>query len=240
MSRAPIALLTDFGLSDHYVGTMKGVILGLAPEARVVDLCHDVPPQDVAAAAFRLRAAAPYFPTGTIFVCVVDPGVGSERRIVWARGKSGRQYLAPDNGLLSWLDEGLDELRSVENAEWRLRPTSATFHGRDVFAPAAARLSRGEDPARLGPAIETIQAFEWPQDAVVAVDRFGNAITSVREAGRVRFRGKAVPVKRTYADAEPGTPLALVGSSGLLELSVAGGSFARDFGAKVGDRVQRD
>lgn len=236
----PVALLTDFGLSDHFVGTMKGVISCLAPEARVIDVCHDVPPRDVPAAAFRLRAAAPYFPPGTIFVCVVDPGVGSARRIVWARAKSGRQYLAPDNGLLSWVDEGFEELRSVENAAWRLRPTSATFHGRDVFAPAAARLWRGEDPAELGPKIEEIDAFPWPEDAVVAIDRFGNAVTSVPSANTVRFGGKTLDVRRSYSDVPAGKPLALVGSSGYVELSVRDGSFAKEFKAKVGDSVDHD
>lgn len=237
--KGPIVLLTDFGLSDHYVGVMKGVICGLAPEASVIDLCHDLPPQDVRSAAFRLRAAAPYFPADSIFVCVVDPGVGSPRRVLWARGESGRQFLAPDNGLLGWLVEPVVQARSVENAAWRLAGASTTFHGRDVFAPAAARLWRGESSDELGPAVSDWAKLSWPRGEIVAIDRFGNAVTSVASARRLRYRGRDLgPLRSHYAEVEKGQPLALVGSSGLVELSVRDGDFARTFSARVGDAIE--
>lgn len=237
--KGPIVLLTDFGLCDHYVGVLHGVLASLAPEARVIDLCHEVPPQDVRAGAFRLRAAAPFFPAGSIFVCVVDPGVGSGRRILWARGETGRQYLAPDNGLLGWVAEPLAQVRSVDNPAWRLPQVSCTFHGRDVFAPAAARLWRGQPAEELGPVVSEWTKLAWPRAEIVAVDRFGNAVTSVPAGPRgLVFRGKRFPVKDHYAAVAPGKPAAVAGSSGLLELSVRDGSFARRYRVKVGEPVE--
>ncbi|MDE2238229.1 MAG: SAM-dependent chlorinase/fluorinase, partial [Elusimicrobia bacterium] len=146
---AVIALLTDFGLQDPYVGVMKGVIADLAPRAKVVDLCHGLPPQDVRGAALFLRQSAPYFPKATLFVVVVDPGVGSDRRVLYARTRR-HSFLAPDNGALSWLPDPVLEWRSVVRRSLFLAQVSSTFHGRDLFAPVAARLSRGLPPSRLG------------------------------------------------------------------------------------------
>lgn len=216
---------------------MKGVILARAPKAALVDLAHGVAPGDVRAAAFALRSSVRFFPRGTLFVCVVDPGVGSARRALWAR--SGEHaFLAPDNGLLSWC--GAREWRSVTNASLFLKPLSGTFHGRDVFAPAAAFLLRGGSPARLGPAIRDPARLPWPKSEIVAFDRYGNAITSVpaRPAQRVVFKHRNLgPVRTHYAAARPGQPLAVAGSSGLVELSVRDGDFRSRFHAAPGDPV---
>lgn len=233
-----IALLTDFGLQDPFVGVMKGVIAGIAPEARVIDLCHGVPPQDVRAGALHLRASAPFFPDSTLFVAVVDPGVGSARRIVFARTKR-HWFLAPDNGLLSWLTEPVVDWRLVDNAKLFLPNVSSTFHGRDIFAPVAARLAAGLDPHDLGPELEQpAVVLPWPKDEIVAFDRFGNAITSIeRPVKEIRHKGKTIPVKKTYADVAEGEMLAVYGSSGLLEISVRNGDFAARSAARRGEII---
>ena len=206
---------------------MKGVIAGLAPDARVVDLCHEVPAQDVSTAALHLRAAVPYFPEGTVFVCVVDPGVGTKRRILLAKTKR-HYFLAPDNGLLSWIPERVLEWKSVKYKD----PPSTTFHGRDVFAPLAAKCPDIEGKAISDPILRP-----WPKDRIVGFDRFGNALTSLKSAKTVAFGRYRIPVVRTYSDVAEGEPLAIVGSSGLIELSVRNGDFARRFSAKTGDKV---
>ena len=218
MSQPLITLTTDFGLEDNFVGVMKGVIAGIAPEARVVDLSHAVPPQDVAAGAFVLVTGFAYFPEGTVHVAVVDPGVGSARRAI-ALQAGGYFFVGPDNGLLGyalaalaeagqlegrwqdgWWELGGDA-RAVELTEWAYwRPmVSQTFHGRDVFAPVAAHLVRGVPLAELGPAVDRVQALALPRPEpegdgwrgnVVYVDRFGNLITNLRdgELGGTRWR----------------------------------------------------
>ncbi|MBI4345340.1 MAG: SAM-dependent chlorinase/fluorinase [Elusimicrobia bacterium] len=253
MAPPGIALLTDFGLSDPFVGVMKGVLLARAPGVPVVDLTHGIAPQDVRQAAFALRQSTPHFPEGTLFVCVVDPGVGSDRRILWARG-ARHQYLAPDNGLLSWLaGERLRELRAVTNADLFLKPVSATFHGRDVFAPVAAALASGLDPKRLGPRVSTLARLPWPtprrgraavRGVILAFDRFGNAVTNLTpgdlpRGARLRHRGADVgPLRSHYAAVPVGGLLALAGSSGFVELSVRDGDFSRRAGARTGDAVE--
>lgn len=248
----PVVLLTDFGGRDHFAGVMKGVILGRDPRARVLDLSHDVPPQDVEAAAFILKAGVPYFPQGSLFVVVVDPGVGSGRGIIWARSKR-HSFLAPDNGVLSWIaeDEPFLEIRSVSERRLWLSPVSPTFHGRDIFAPVAGRLSRGLSPARLGPKTSKIVKLPFPRvergpggvlGRVIAVDCFGNAVTNLkpRHVGTrsVFFKGRTLGTVRThYAAARPRAALALYGSSGFLELSVRGGSFSERFKGRAGDKV---
>jgi S-adenosylmethionine hydrolase len=226
-----IALLTDFGHQDPFVGIMKGVIAGLAPKATVIDLCHEVPPQTVRVGALFLRQAVPYFPKGTVFCAVVDPGVGGARRALAARSKD-HFFVGPDNGLFSWVDIAeARELKPVKGA-------SATFHGRDVFAPAAARLSAG---GWRGVAGERVQPVRLPQpfNEILAFDRFGNAVTSIEEGPRaVRYRSRVFEVKRTYSDAKEGQELAYVGSTGLIELAVRNGNFAAKRGAKRGDRIE--
>lgn len=264
---AIITLTTDFGLADSYVAAMKGVILSINPEATIVDVSHDIQAQSIEQAVFLLSAAAPYFPPGTIHVSVVDPEVGTERRAL-VLVTPQFVFVAPDNGLLSAaLPEAARDaarppaspvplppaFRCFELVEERFqrRPVSATFHGRDIFAPAAAHLSLGADPSDFGPEVTEVMALppfrgiERPGGSVLGrvlhVDRFGNAITSVRAdqapnvlsvtAGRRRIPG----LVRTYAEAMG--PVALIGSSGFLEIAVPGGSAARELCLAVGDTV---
>ncbi|RMG16083.1 MAG: hypothetical protein D6731_06885 [Planctomycetota bacterium] len=250
-----ITLLTDFGTRDVYAGVMRGVIANLAPRARVIDLTHEVRPQAVADAAFLLEAAAPYFPWGTVHVAVVDPGVGSERRILCAR-TSRATYLAPDNGLLSRVLERDPPARvvSVENRVYFLPEVSHTFHGRDIFAPVAAHLAQGLDPCRLGPEVDAIVPLELPRARerepgvieahIIYADRFGNLVSDVAvgdvpaiaeaELGGVRIAG---PLCKRYVDRDPGQLLLLEGSTGLLEVSVNQGSAQEALGAAVGDEL---
>ncbi len=254
-----VSLLTDFGLRDAYVGILHGVIAGLAPAVRVVDLCHEVPPQAVAQAGYLLASAAPYFPPGAVHVAVVDPGVGSARRILCAE-TARATFLAPDNGLLTraLAQDPPRRVVSVEDPRHFLPDPSPTFHGRDVFAPVAARLATGLDPGALGPEVETWTRL--PDDAprslgpgrlaaeVVHVDRFGNLITSHRPgaAGVARARVGAAaggvtvegPLARCYAERPAGSPLLLVGSTGHLEVSVRDGSAADLLRAGAGTAVE--
>lgn len=246
-----IALLTDFGLRDWFVGAMKGVIAGIAPRAQVIDITHDIPPGDVRAGAFALWAAAPAFPKGTIFLAVVDPGVGGPRLPLLVEA-GGFRFVGPDNGLLDWAAAGGRRIRALRNPAYRRKETSATFHGRDIFAPAAAHLARGARPASFGPALEAMEELprpkprrgpRGPQGEVLYVDRFGNAITSLAPAdlpsgtGALRCRGRLFPLQPCYAQAGAGKPLAVTSSCGLMELAISGGSAASAFGLSRGDRV---
>lgn len=252
-----ISLLTDFGRTDAYAGVLHGVIAGIAPGARVVDLTHDVAPQDVAGAAFLLDAAAPYFPPGTIHVCVVDPGVGSARRILCVTTPRAT-YLAPDNGLLTRVlaREPRPTVRSVENRALFLPEVSRTFHGRDVFAPVAAHLAEGLDPAELGPEVDDPVRLPLPHERplapgqmtgeVIHVDRFGNLITNLLTGALGRaVRGARVstvevrgPVSESYAERAEGDLLLITGSTGLLEVSVRGGSARERIGVGRGAPVE--
>ncbi|MBI5444961.1 MAG: SAM-dependent chlorinase/fluorinase [Deltaproteobacteria bacterium] len=247
-----IALTTDFGLEDAYVGIVKGVVLGLCPGATVVDVSHAVPPQDVLAGCLTLEAARPYFPPDTIHLAVVDPGVGTDRRALLAVTGHG-SFLAPDNGLLSFLDAAeIRDLRSVENPAYRLRPVSRTFHGRDVFAPAAAHLAAGAPSSSFGPPLAEMVRLPLPRarmtpeglaGTILSFDRFGNALTSIRageisyDARTLRVRDEAIPVVPTYASVSEGSPLALVGSSGRLEVAVRNGSARERLRLQSGDPV---
>ncbi|HVP58141.1 MAG TPA: SAM-dependent chlorinase/fluorinase [bacterium] len=254
-----IALLTDFGEADWYVGVLKGVILGVNPEARVIDVTHAIPRHDARAASFALVASRKFFPPGTIFVVVADPGVGGPRKILCATS-GGRTYLAPDNGALAEvLDaDGYEDLVSVENPCFMLQPVSPTFHARDVFAPVAAHLSLGLPVGQLGPKLDSfVRGEARPPEvrgnsAVVAirwVDSFGNLITNcpAELAGELAARwggiaanagpARAIGFAKTYEDVSPGAPLCLVGSSGFLEISIRGGSAARELGLGLGGAV---
>jgi len=231
-----ITLTTDFGLKDPYVGVMKGVLLAICPEARLVDLAHDLPPGNVEQAAFALLLARPYFPPGTVHLAVVDPGVGTERALVAIRTPD-HFLVGPDNGLFSYfLEEARDwEARRLENKDLFLPEISRTFHGRDILAPAAAHLARGFDFSRVGPPapdlvrLPALAPRVTPETAtgrVVYVDRFGNLITNIPNrlcqdrplvliAGPVALEGLA----RAYADVPPGRYLALPGSAGFLEIA---------------------
>jgi S-adenosylmethionine hydrolase len=244
-----ITLTTDFGSSDGYVGTMKGVILSIAPDARLVDISHEIAPQNIRQAAYVLRAAAPYFPTGTIHLAVVDPGVGSTRRALAI--KSSRAFwVGPDNGLFTLLlaDEPDAACHAITNTQYLLPDIGSTFHGRDVFAPVAAHLARGVELATLGPRINDPVTFEIPTPIqqsdgswlghVLYADHFGNLITSVasrslESMGNVEITigsRRITRICRTFTDAAPGELIALVGSSGHLEISVVNGNAAQTLG----------
>lgn len=263
-----VTLLTDFGASDPYVGVLKGVILSINPDATVVDICHEVMPQNIEEGAFLLASALPYFPRGTVHLAVVDPGVGTERRPL-ALVTPEAILVGPDNGLLSAAlpDDARSSARPgptrvplppgfaayvLANPNYHRHPVSATFHGRDIFAPVAAHLSLGLDPQALGPAAGDMLALP-PFRAVVRadgslagrvlhVDHFGNLITSIRgdqihsTRVTVQLLGHTVHgLAPTYAHSEGLT--ALIGSSGFLEIAQSGASAARELGAMPGDPV---
>jgi S-adenosyl-L-methionine hydrolase (adenosine-forming) len=258
MSRPTIAFLTDFGTRDHYVGAMKGAALSVCSDATLVDITHDIPPQDVFAGALELAAACPYFPPATIFVAVVDPGVGSTRRAIAAEA-GGFRFVAPDNGLLSVALRGLKTGHVVElaNPHYARPHVSRTFEGRDRFAPAAGWLATGVALSEFGPRVHDLVQLRVPGAAVSAqslwgevllVDRFGNLVTSIDRDSFDRFAGVA-PVQiavgphridglvSTYADAPHGGTCALFGSSGRLEICVNGGSAAERLGLSRGAPV---
>lgn len=226
-----VTLLTDFGTRDPYVGVMKGQILKGCPQARMVDLTHEVPPQNVVSAAFMVAKNYHWFPAGTVHLVVVDPGVGSSRAA--AAAQVGDHYFVfPDNGVLQWVLERTPEYRAV--ALPVPQSASSTFHGRDVFAPAAGRLAAGADLDELGPELkELVSLEELPEPSeVVWVDHFGNLITRVGRRGDlkgVEIDGVEVPLRATYTEVERGQPLALWGSDDQLEISVREGSAAEYF-----------
>ena len=253
-----ITLLTDFGLEDGYVAAMKGVIAGIAPDADVVDVTHLIPPQDVASGRFRLLTVTPYFPPGTVHLAVVDPGVGTRRRALAVRSSSGSLLVGPDNGLLLGALEADPAVAAVELSEprfWRTPAPSATFHGRDVFAPVAAHLARGVALELLGPAValDSLVSVELPpwrpvpggaEGAVQAVDRFGNLISNVPGtvlsgvgAWTASIAGRTVTGRGTYGDVPPGEALALVGSHGFVEIAVRQGSARNALEASIGMAV---
>lgn len=258
MARPVIALLTDFGTRDHYAGTMKGVALGICPDATFVDITHDIPPHDVLAGALELVASYRYFPVGTIFLVVVDPGVGSTRRPI-AGEAGGHRFVAPDNGVLTLAFKETPPERVVELTERRYaRSTvSRTFEGRDRFAPAAAWLAKGIDLSGLGRVLTTWHTLDVPEPAlaedrivgeVLRVDRFGNLVTNLdrhiferfASAGSIEIVAGTQAVGKvvaTYADAEPGTVCALFGSSEHLEVAVNGGSASERLNLARGARV---
>lgn len=242
MSAPIVTLTTDFGARDGYVGAVKGVILLRCPDARLVDLAHDLPAGDIAAAAYALGDAAPYFPPETVHLVVVDPGVGSERRgLACAIGP--HRFVAPDNGVLTCVLARGEPVHAValERPErWRADP-SPVFHGRDVFGPVAGALAAGAALDSFGRAIEGARLVRLPLaearregDAwigtVVHVDRFGNLATSIRigglAGGTAEVAGRLAPAGRTYADVAPGALVALCGSNGRLEIAVRDGSAA--------------
>ena len=266
---AIITLTTDFGLADAYVAAMKGVILTINAAAKIVDICHNISPQNVSQAAFVLNTAFQFFPEHTIHVVVVDPGVGTERRAILLRTPRF-DFVAPDNGALSYVIEPFlkepprrdrgqvklpPELKavSITRPEFWHSPASATFHGRDIFAPVAARLSLGASPEKFGEDIDAITAlpghhpYRKSADTLVGrivhIDHFGNLITSFKledlpeEPFIVEASSRLISeMSRTYAEGEG--LLALIGSSGYLEIAVKGGN-ARDFlKAVVGDEVK--
>ncbi|HUN59838.1 MAG TPA: SAM-dependent chlorinase/fluorinase [Candidatus Binataceae bacterium] len=259
----PIVLLTDFGYRDHYAGVMRGVIATIAPAARVIDLTHGIPPQSVVAGAIALTQSWRYFPPRTIFVGVVDPGVGTDRLSLAIETASGARFIGPDNGLLTLAADEAGIKRAVELRDpcYRLASVSSTFHGRDIFAPAAAYLSSGVRLSSFGPPVGSVIRLDPTAGAeevgatlcgsVIYIDGFGNLITNLGyprvNSFAARFRGRRLLVRirrgapisilKSYGDAAPGAPLATFGSFGLLELAIRDGSAAAHFAAAIGTRV---
>jgi S-adenosylmethionine hydrolase len=254
MKRSIITLTTDFGLADHFAGVMKGVILGICPAARIVDITHEVSAFDVAGAAFVVAESYAWFPRGAVHVVVIDPGVGTARRPILAEA-AGQFFLAPDNGVLSMvLAREKHKVRAITNEKLFLKPVSATFHGRDIFAPVAAHLAGGLAPARAGKLIKDYLRLEFHKPvrtgrrawtgAVLKIDHFGNLITNFHidefpamlsrpfqlAIGARRLTG----LESTFAEGPAGEPVLVVGSSGYIEVAVNQGSAARLLGVEAG------
>jgi len=247
-----VALLTDFGTRDWYVACLKGVILRICPRAHLLDITHDVPPYDIVGGAFTLAAAAPWLPLGTVCVCVVDPGVGTARRILAAHA-DGRTFIGPDNGLLSLVLARATQRRIVHvtNRAYWLPQVSRTFHGRDIMGPVAAHVARGVPLSRLGPTISRYTALPLPPlkrtsttvtASVGYIDRFGNLITTLPAeqlvpGARVTYKGRRCRVVSAYGAGKAGELIAVAGSTGYIEVAVRNGSAATRCRARVGDRL---
>lgn len=252
-----ISLLTDFGIADYFVGAVKGAILSVNPEAVIADITHEIAPQDIVAGAFTLLAAYKTFPTGTIHVAVVDPGVGSTRRPIIVSG-NGQFFVGPDNGLFTYIYDREPAHQVVHvTAEKYFRPDpGSTFHGRDIFAPVAAALSNGVKPREFGPMID--DAVRLPvslepevlkngdvRARIIHIDRFGNCVTNItrdlinsEQSASLLINRKTVRKFRNfYGEDSTNTPFAIWGSAGFLEISVNGGSAAKVLRAKRGDVV---
>lgn len=250
-----VTLLTDFGESDWYVSAVKGVILTRFPSCKLIDVTHRIWPGDIYNGAYVLKQTYAYFPAGSVHMAVVDPGVGGARRPLLVE-TSGQWFVGPDNGLFGPVlqEEGGGVVRHLQNEEFFLHPVSSTFHGRDVFAPVAAYVASGEEVANLGPVIEDWIRLEIPRpqyekDEVVGqityVDRFGNGITNIRWDDIVKHLGGTAcdvlvgtlalrGIRGTYVDAPKGQPLAVIGSSGFLEISIHGGNAQTELGLESG------
>ena len=261
MARPIVTFTSDFGHQDWFVGVVHGVVLGLAPDAHVVDLHHGIQPGAIGRGAFVLEAAAPDFPPGTVHLAVVDPGVGTDRRAL-AVSARGQFFVGPDNGLLEWALAAPDAIvHSLTEEQWFRRPVSRTFHGRDVFAPVAAHLARGVPVSTFGERVRNPVRLQKPQPVlhdgaleghVVAIDRFGNALTDLTAETLVKAFGSDAQdeqfeislfersihgLARSYGDAPVGTLVAILGSSGRIEIAQVGGDAAERLGLGERDPV---
>jgi S-adenosylmethionine hydrolase len=248
-----ITLTTDFGTRDWFVGSLKGVILDVNPGITIVDITHDIPAGDIRAGAFALLACYRCFPQNTVHVAIVDPGVGSRRPAIGVK-TSRYLFVGPDNGVLSFAVacEQIVEIRRLDNAAYFRKPVSRTFHGRDVFAPVAAKLTQDIPFESLGEKLNDCLRLDWPQarsagdgihGEVMYIDHFGNAITNIewsgKSPGKVCVPGRLqCDIREFYQDAAPGQPLAVRGSSGFLEIAVNGGNAAQMFGLTPGNAVE--
>jgi len=252
---AIITLTTDFGTQDAYVATIKGVILGINPEATIVDICHSIEPQNIAQAAFIIVTACDYFPKNTIHMVIVDPGVGSQRRAIALKNRSAF-FVAPDNGVLSYvIDSSPEKPQAVDltNPKFWRHPVSSTFHGRDIFAPVAAHLSLDVPIEEFGDSITSLSTFPVPHPQIGAtgellghilhIDRFGNLITDVNRENlppgelSLEIAGRQIEgLSNSYVEGDK--LLALLGSSGHLEIALQNGSAASLLSARSGDEVR--
>ena len=255
-----IALLTDFGLNDNFVGVMKGVIYRINPRAKIVDLCHQIESHNIHEAAFLLKSSCPYFPEGTVFLVVVDPGVGSERKSVIVETEK-YLFVAPDNGVLSFLVErDIKRIIQITNEEYFLKPVSRTFHGRDIFAPVVAHLSKGEKVENFGSSIRDIERLKFPEPQVknnrlvgeiIYVDRFGNLITNINQDVFLRFikgkkfeivigKAKISKISSSYQEGKQGLPIAIFGSFDNLEISLYRDDASRRLNLDKGSKIYID
>lgn len=250
-----IALLTDFGTKDYFVGAMKGVIFQINESAKIIDITHDIEPQNIRSAAFNLRACYKNFPKETIFVAVVDPGVGSDRRAILVE-TSDYYFIAPDNGLLSFIfnEDGIFRVIKITNEKFFIQPTSKTFHGRDIFAPCAAHLSKGINPEEFGdviddfveiPEIKPQKISENEIEAqILHIDRFGNIITNlIREDLPENFHLKIddreiEKLKDFYAEAEKDEIFMIFGSAGFLEIVAFQNSAQKLLSVQSGNKIK--
>ena len=258
MRNPVITLTTDFGFEDPFVGIMKGVILSICPEVQIVDVAHEVPPQCILGAAFILRESFSYFPHGTIHVAVVDPGVGSVRKPIIAR-TDHYFFVGPDNGIFGGVEqtEPIRQVVAITNPDLMLPSISNTFHGRDIFAPAAAHLAAGKDLSEFGPTCPQWVRLDYPKPKIdktvlvgqiIWVDRFGNLITNISQTDFEQWiRGdrytivmgstEVDQIRSSYASVQSGQVVAIFGSSGFLELAINRGSAAHILNGKRGDCV---
>jgi len=251
-----VTLTTDFGTKDWFVGSMKGVMTSINPDARLVDLNHEVPPGDIHAGALSLLASARYFPAGTVHLVVVDPGVGGQRRPIAVRFED-MIFVGPDNGVLSWAAPGDLETRLIENKDWMLHPVSSTFHGRDLFAPTAAYLAGGLPFEDVGRRVNNPVQLPWPEvevsgrqleGEVLHIDRFGNAITNIpvelldelpeRSSPRISCASREVVIGSHYGAVSPGSTICITASHGFLELATNQGNFVKETDLRRGDPVR--
>ena len=260
-----ITLLTDFGLQDEYVGVMKGVILSINSGVQLVDITHALTRHDVVQAALVVKSTFSYFPTNSIHLIVVDPGVGGKRKVLCCK-RDGHFFIAPDNGALSLViqDGNIDALRAVTNQAYFLKPVSHTFHGRDIFAPVAAHLSKGLDMSRLGQEIgpSDVVTLDLPAPflsarnalvgKILSIDAFGNLVTNIDQETLMRFgsgqrledvvitlgRSKIRGVSTSYDSAKAGSPVAVFGSRKLLEIAVNQADARTYFKAGLGQTIR--
>lgn len=257
-----VAFLTDFGLSDGYIGVMHAVVIGIAPHSHLIDITHAIPPQQVASGAWVLATAYRYFPAGTVFLCVVDPGVGSMRRPI-ALQAGGWYFVGPDNGLFSYVlgEQALQAAVELENPAYRLAEVSSTFHGRDIFAPAAAHIARGVVLEKLGPQLDAASLVRLPartarrqgrlvEAAIMHIDHFGNLITNIplqlvpdlfsASAVTLTFDDVAITERRSFfagPSHEDGKPFIYGDSSGYVAVAIRNGNAARALNASLGAAI---
>ncbi len=252
----PIAFLTDFGTDDWFVGAMKGVALGIAPKAQVVDITHHVEPGDIRSASFVLKSCHRFFPAETVFVVVVDPGVGGNRRVLAVRADN-RYYVGPDNGVLSQALEDAEDVSvwNITNDQFYRRPLSATFHGRDIFTPVGAHLAAGASVEAMGSACDDYIRIPLPDPInengnisgqIIYIDHFGNAFTNITsdylKRGRARSmylpkNDQELPLGKFYTEVDDYESLCLINSEGYLEVAVNKGNAAKKIGIEIGDPV---